>query len=125
MFDKARIFNETDWYGLAGCTSWVPLDKPRLAQDHEQPLIRYASEALQVIADSTAVFLTFSMQMDGKPVDETFTNWECFKTADYMLDVKFPTQAAARLFVDAIPATITQDEAKAMGFQLIHEESYT
>lgn len=83
--EKAREFTKNDWAGFGGAEAWGP-EGPG-----SEPLIRDLVDGF-VIASKAGLEVFHTMDDD---------------TQNYAWPVAFPTQALARLVIDALPMDIT------------------
>lgn len=89
-----REFDVLDWSVFAGAEAW---------DENTPPLIRELDN-LTVIGDKEQVQLVAHETETGE------------QPPCYMLNVAFPTQYVARLFLEALPQTLTGEQANANGF---------
>lgn len=81
---EARPFNQVDWDGLAGCERFTNGDDPVIRH------IEIDDEAWMLVADAQGVGFFYYGADDSE--------------AEGFLDLRFPTQAAAKAFLNGIPA---------------------
>lgn len=91
---KARPFNYTDWQFFSGCTYWHSG-----TCDQKDPVIRELSQDRLIVADPTGVSLI--QGVESEDIDDQ--EW-------WDLEVKFPTQDAARAFLDGLPVDFNPDD---------------
>jgi hypothetical protein len=108
---KAKTFDETHcWDGLAGADCWHT-DEANADAEINQPLYRDLTDECFAVADAAGVGLHFIIGDDS--VELHLPN---NSDVDFRVDLAFPNQAVARLFVDALPQDMTIERAKTLGF---------
>lgn len=95
----SREFTRDDWMGLCGAERWA---------DGSLPLIRELNQECDATADKNGIQIFFNSESD-----------EALDGISFGMICEWPSQAAARLFLDALPESLTADDCRRMGFEQV------